>query len=97
MFMRLRPNEIDTIRKEVRRFDAKAEIYVFGSRIDDSARGGDIDLLIVSDSLGFRDLLRVRMAILDSIGWQQLDLIIRNHDELDEPFVAMALETGTKL
>jgi uncharacterized protein len=95
--MRLAAHEVAAVCEEVRQLDPAADIYLFGSRADDSARGGDIDLLVISDHLGFRDLLRLRRAILDRIGWQQLDLIIRRREELHEPLVAMALETGIKL
>lgn len=95
--MRLSPQEIETIRKAVRQMDREAEIYLFGSRANDAARGGDIDLLIVSNRLGFRDMLRLRMNILDRIGWQQLDLVVRRPDELDEPLAAVARATGVRL
>ena len=95
--MRLSAAEAGTIREEVRRLDPRAEIHLFGSRTDDQARGGDIDLLVISDQLTFRDLLRLRAAILDRIGWQQLDLLIRRRDAIHEPFVARALETGVPL
>lgn len=95
--MRLSVDEARTIREAVRRFDPEAEIYLYGSRTNDSARGGDIDLLVVSDKLGFRDLLRLRMAILDRIGWQQLDLIFRRRDQLNDLLATVACETGVKL
>lgn len=95
--MRLPPDQVVAIREEVWRLDPTAAIYLFGSRTDDSARGGDIDLLVVSDQLGFRDLLRLRRAILDRLGWQQLDLVVRRTDELDEPLAAAGLATGIKL
>ncbi len=95
--MRLTAHEVQAIREEVRRADPEAEVYLFGSRTDDSARGGDIDLLAVSDTLGFREVLRLRVAILDRIGWQQLDLVVRRRDQLNEPLVAAARETGVKL
>jgi hypothetical protein len=53
--------------------------------------------LVVSDKLGFRDVLRLRTRILDRIGWQQLDLVVRRRDQMDEPLAAMAQETGIKL
>jgi predicted nucleotidyltransferase len=77
--------------------DPDAELYLYGSRVDDTARGGDIYLLVVSDTLGLRDLLRLRMRILDRIGWQQLDLLIRRRAQLDGPFAAMAKESGVRL
>jgi predicted nucleotidyltransferase len=95
--MRLTAGEITTIREETRRLDPKAEVYLYGSRVDDTARGGDVDLLVVSDRLGFRDVLRLRTGILDRIGWQQLDLVVRRRDQLDDPLAAMAQETGVKL
>jgi hypothetical protein len=39
----------------------------------------------------------VRTGILDRIGWQQLDLVVRRRDQLDEPLAAIAQETGVKL
>jgi len=95
--MRLGQKETTVITEEVRRLDPCADIYLYGSRVDDNARGGDIDLLVVSDTLGFRDLLRLRTRILDQIGWQQLDLLVRRRDQLGEPLAAVALENGIKL
>lgn len=95
--MRLGGNELKVIGEEIRRFDPAAEIYLYGSRADDAARGGDIDLLVISDRLGFRDVLRLRARILDRIGWQQLDLLVRHRNQLTDPMAALALETGTKL
>jgi predicted nucleotidyltransferase len=94
--MRLTANEANAIREEVGRVDPQAELYLFGSRVDDGARGGDIDLLVVSDKLDLRDVLRLRIRILDRIGWQQLDLVARRRDHLDA-FATMAKETGQKL
>jgi len=93
----LSASQISAIREETQRLDPKAEVYLYGSRVDDTARGGDVDLLVVSDKLGFRDVLRLRAGILDRIGWQQLDLSVRRHDQLAEPLVALAKETGVKL
>ncbi len=95
--MRLPAQTVDTILEEIRQVDPGAEVYLYGSRTDDAARGGDIDLLVVSDQIGFRETLRLRRAILDRIGWQQLDLLIRRRDELNEPFAATCLSSAIKL
>ena len=95
--MRLSADEVSAIGGEIRQMDADAEVYLYGSRTDDGARGGDIDLLIVSDKLGFRDVLRLRTRILDRIGWQQLDVVVRRHGELSEPLASVARETGVRL
>lgn len=95
--MRLTASEIAAIREEIGRVDPNAEVYLYGSRVDDTARGGDVDLLVISETLGFREVLRLRMRILDRIGWQQLDLVVRRRDQVNEPLVAMARETGVRL
>ena len=95
--MRLTASEITAIREEIGRLDPKAEVYLYGSRVDDTARGGDVDLLIISDMLGFREVLRLRIRILDRIGWQQLDLVVRHCDQVNDPLAALAQETGVKL
>jgi predicted nucleotidyltransferase len=95
--MRLDGSAIEVIREETRRLDPLAAVYLFGSRANDTARGGDIDLLVVSDRLAFRDELRLRARLLERIGWQQLDVVVRRSDQLDEPLAAAALATGVKL
>jgi uncharacterized protein len=95
--MRLTASEVTAIREEIVKLDPCAEVYLYGSRVDDSARGGDIDLMVVSETLGFREVLRLRTRILDRIGWQQLDVLVRRKDQLNEPLAAIAQETGIKL
>ncbi len=95
--MRLGANEVTIIVEEIRRADAAAQIYLYGSRADDTAKGGDIDLLVVSDQLGFQDTLELRIQILDRIGWQQLDLLVVRPDQLEQPMVVLARQTGIKL
>lgn len=95
--MRLNDNEARAIREEVSLLDPQAELFLYGSRMDDNARGGDIDLLVVSDKLELRDVLQLRMRILDRIGWQRLDLVARRRNELTDALATMARETGQKL
>ncbi len=95
--MRLGADEAEVIRGAILEADPAAEIYLYGSRVDDHARGGDIDLLVVSEILGFREVLRLRREILDRIGWQQLDLVVVGPDERDQPLAIIARETGVRL
>ena len=95
--MRLTPEEQKVITEAIHAIDQDAQIYLFGSRVSDQSKGGDIDLLVISEKLEFEDLLKLRRTILDQIGWQQLDLIIKKHSELKEPFVEEAIETGIQL
>ena len=45
--MRLSKKYIETIKKYFKEFFQNGEIYLFGSRVDDSKKGGDIDLYLV--------------------------------------------------
>ena len=55
--MRLTPDEIEIIRSSARRhFGAGCTVRLFGSRVDDTLRGGDIDLHIVAESVERADL-----------------------------------------
>jgi predicted nucleotidyltransferase len=95
--MRLTPNQHAAILAAVGRKDPDARIILFGSRADDRARGGDIDLLVVSDRIGLHQEWEIRRDILDQIGWQKLDLIVRRGDQLDSPIAGIAMETGIPL
>ncbi len=74
--MRLRENEAAAIREEVARLDPAARVWLFGSRVDDGARCGDIDLLVRSDRIGFADKVLLKVRVLGRIGAQQLDLVV---------------------
>ena len=45
--MRLQSKEVDAIRQAAKdTFMSGTAVFLFGSRVDDSKRGGDIDLLV---------------------------------------------------
>ena len=93
--MRLSDFERDAIVGAVHALDQKAEVFLFGSRAEDSKKGGDIDLLVVSATMGRSERSRIRRAICDAIGDQKIDLLIA-HDTTG-PFVKRALRTGIAL
>ncbi|MDP3851651.1 MAG: nucleotidyltransferase domain-containing protein [Luteolibacter sp.] len=95
--MRLTPDQRSVILTAVGRQDPEARIILFGSRADDHAKGGDIDLLIISDRIGLHQEWEIRRDILDEIGWQKLDLIVRRSNQLDSPIAGVAMETGITL
>ncbi|WP_456392745.1 nucleotidyltransferase domain-containing protein [Nitratifractor sp.] len=94
--MRLSCKEIETLKKAVRKWDEKATIHLFGSRLDDEARGGDIDLLIRSRKIGIRELRHIRLDFFKRFGEQKLDLIVDDGSESD-PFVRIIREKAKAL
>lgn len=72
--------------EEVGKIDPKAEVYLFGSRTDDEARGGDIDILILSEErLPITSVRMLRREFFKSFGWQKLDLVNFLFNE-EDPF-----------
>jgi len=65
--MRLTDHERQTLLQAIEAADPAAEIWLHGSRVNDDARGGDIDLLVLSQRIDLtiaRDTQRpfVRLA-----------------------------------
>jgi predicted nucleotidyltransferase len=93
--MRLSENEIEAIKSSILKFDSNAIIYLFGSRADPKKKGGDIDLLIFSDTLDESDKLKIEMKLFEKIEEQKIDIVIAK--DKAQPFVKIALKTGIRL
>ncbi|MCK5201511.1 MAG: nucleotidyltransferase domain-containing protein, partial [Spirochaetales bacterium] len=82
-------------------FGPTAKVSLFGSRIDDSKKGGDIDLLIEANIISsdiYINKIRVLTEIQMKLGEQKIDLIVTENPEEDSRLVVKeALRTGVKL
>ncbi len=92
--MRLSDKIKDSIRKNFQTvFSANCEIFLFGSRINDNAKGGDIDLLIVCSNQRDKELSLAQridflIKIKKEIGEQKIDVTICTQSELEsDPFL----------
>ncbi|MBK9406090.1 MAG: nucleotidyltransferase domain-containing protein [Ignavibacteria bacterium] len=94
--MRLKEFEIRAIKEAVLSMDNKAKVYLFGSRVDDTKKGGDIDLLIISDKLEFGDKYKIYSKITHTLQDRKIDIIINNGVDTNY-FINDALKNGTKL
>lgn len=95
--MRLSKREIEAILQVAEEiYGTDVKVYLFGSRVDDSRRGGDIDLLVRTTSAKKGILDRVRMAsrIKSLIGDQKIDII---GDYEDNQVVQEVLKNGILL
>ena len=93
--MRLKDFEHYAIVSTVKQLDNDATIYLFGSRVDDSKKGGDIDLLVLSSRLTSNDKRTIKMRLYELLEEQKIDLLIAADDS--NHFVKVALGTGVKL
>ena len=94
--MRLTKSTQKTIRETIVRFDSKAKVLLFGSRTDDSSKGGDIDLLVISETLTKHDLREIKIRLQDQLGMQRFDMVLTSPD-LADPFAKMAFDQGISL
>ncbi len=76
--MRLSAEVINVIQDTFLRVFEKGDLYLFGSRVDDSRKGGDIDLYVVADQQSQLGEKRIDFLaqIKQKIGDQRIDLVI---------------------
>ncbi|WP_374278391.1 nucleotidyltransferase family protein [Azonexus sp.] len=71
--------------------------YVFGSRLDDAARGGDVDLLLASERrIDFLTRARVKAALEATIGLP-VDVLSYQTGQTPSPFQQIALAAAVPL
>ncbi|ACO03427.1 MULTISPECIES: nucleotidyltransferase domain-containing protein [Persephonella] len=80
----------------MKKYDPDAEIIIFGSRTDLTKKGGDIDILVVSDKIDYRKRRKIRVDLLLKLGERKIDLIITDNPEKSE-FTKMAYKYGVRI
>ncbi len=99
--MRLTPAQIERIRSAVADLaGAQATVRLFGSRLDDSARGGDVDLLVeVVEPLAEPALLAARIAgrISRLLDGRKVDVVLAAPNLKELPLHHIARREGIVL
>lgn len=99
--MRLSPQERQTIREAVvRHFGRGARVWLFGSRTDDQARGGDIDLLVETAESRDKDFIAsvgLETDLQLALGDQKIDILLSHSGREDGPLHRIARKTGILL
>lgn len=79
-------------------FGSTSVLYLFGSKADDTKKGGDIDLYLETDLT--ENIIAKKIDFLVNvkklIGGRKIDLVINNHQS-DKLIYKIAKETGIKL
>lgn len=99
--MRLTQSQIQTIKQAtVDIFGPEARVWLFGSRVDDNKRGGDVDLLVeMSEPIDNPVNLGVRMAARVSkyMYGRRVDVLIKAPGLQEQAIHREARENGISL
>jgi uncharacterized protein len=97
--MRLTKNEITSIHNSaIKYFGENSKVFLFGSRIDDNKKGGDIDLYLETDLKDgvFNKKVEMLTYLNLRLGEQKIDLVINNFQR-DKSIFQAAQQDGILL
>ena len=80
-------------------FGQDVRVWLFGSRVDDGKKGGDIDLLIspgpAARDQPFAREIRLLAKLERALGERKIDVVIESQDDT-RPIVEIARATGVR-
>ncbi len=101
--MRITETERRVLRDEAQKaFGADSKVYLFGSRVDDALRGGDIDLLVETGKVGHAAVFEAQLRFLAKVklvlGEQKIDVLVDYPDRTFRPeILRIARDQGIQL
>lgn len=100
--MRLDADQAQWIAEAVREhFGPHAQVRLFGSRLDDAGRGGDIDLFVDAFEGSAAEALQRRLSLLvalkERLGDQRIDVVVARTQGPHLPIHDVAREQGAVL
>lgn len=95
--MRISHEQVDVLKKGIISVLPDAMVYLFGSRVDDNKKGGDIDVMILSNKkISWKERSMIRWHYFGRFGEQKLDIISFTFEE-ETPFKQIVLQEGIRL
>jgi len=96
--MRLTPEQTSSILAVVKRYAGEhAAVYLFGSRLDDRVRGGDVDLLIEAEEpVSLLNRARIKMTLEKDLTLP-VDVVAVSRRNKDTPFQSIARSHAVRL
>lgn len=99
--MRLQPEQVKTIKDTVERLvGPTSRVWLFGSRVNEALRGGDIDLLVETDEIvpnRVKTLCKIEGALVMALGDRKLDVLLKDARTPDVPVFEVARRQGILL
>ena len=95
--MRLNSGHIKFLKQSIINYLPGASVYLFGSRVDDNLKGGDIDILVLDDKvLTGQQKRNIKIAFYKEFGEQKIDIVSIKKSE-PSYFKELALLEGVEL
>ena len=92
--MRLTASEFNALRTIIGALDPAGSIYLYGSRADDSRRGGDIDVYLqASHAIDMKTRLRTQYRLQQACN-THVDLLVKNPQQPMQAIHQIAIEQG---
>jgi len=101
--MRLTHEQVNIIKRAViDTFGDTANVWLFGSRVDDCKRGGDIDLLIETEETDVMKIVKTELTFMVELqmqlGEQKIDVLVDYPTrKVTPPIFEVAKQTGILL
>ncbi|WP_341939636.1 nucleotidyltransferase domain-containing protein [Marinimicrobium sp. C2-29] len=99
--MRLTDQDRVTVKRLVEElFGSEASVVVFGSRVDDAARGGDLDLLITTSKEVPHPAVsaaKLSSRVSRAMNGREVDVLIKSPSLKTLPVHRVALQTGQRI
>ena len=96
--MRVEKKDIDIIVNTIKASIADAAVFLFGSRVDDSKRGGDIDIfLTTSQTVSLPEKISLLTQFERQGIYRKIDLIIQSPDNKHDTLYHEVKQTGIRL
>ncbi len=96
-YLRISREQADFLKKEIIAVLPEAVVYLFGSRADNNDKGGDIDIMILSNrKMRWKEKAKIRWHFFEKYGEQKLDIISSTFKE-EDTFKQIVLHEGIKL
>ena len=96
--MRLSTQDISIIKVNILKYISDAKILLFGSRLYDDKKGGDIDILVETNNIvSLRDKIKILTNIELNGVLRKVDLVIKSPASGDQSIIATALKEGIVL
>ena len=97
MTLRLSKNIKEFIKKALLEIDPGSKVLLFGSKTDDQAKGGDIDILwLTHEKIPGSKIREFKTRFYKEFGWQKIDIVNFTFQE-KTPFKEIAVNTGIEL